>query len=109
MDQSEFDALMDKLSVAVWQGKNLTSTTKIFSATINDNLITLYEFENIIDTEDNRPNLYINGRSPEFTEAQWEELNAFGEELLVSFQSQIQAAVALEEQQLENDIQDIIT
>lgn len=109
MDQTNFGFLMAKLNAATWTGKNLTSNTKIFVTEIAGIQITLYELGNLIDTEDNRPNLYLEGSTPDLTEAQWEVLNTFGEDLLASFATEIQAAIDAEAQQLDEDIQTVIS
>lgn len=109
MDQNDFDALMVKLEAATWTGKNLTSNTKIFITEVNDQEIKLYELGNLVDTEDNRPNLYVNGRAPYLTEVQLGVLNTFGESLLASFSTEIAAAISEEQQQLEIDVQAVIS
>lgn len=109
MNQIDFDALMVKLSLATWVASNLTSNTKIFSTVINGVPVKLYELANITDSEDNRPNLYIDGVAPHLTEGQLTTLNIFGETLLSDFSTEIQDALNAQVQQLEDDVQTIIS
>lgn len=92
MDSTKFNSLMTKFQSATWSISNAISNTKLFTTTINEQKIKLYNVEN--------GPLYINSQRVDLTTEQIQSVLSYVNELIDSFASEITDAETEIEQNL---------